>query len=328
MELHTQTVRFWNENREKANDPAFWMAHPLCRQAINRRISGSPHEWPLDWFKRVHARVPFRRGITWGCGLGAFERAVIRSGIVARIDAFDVSEASLADARRLADDERLDGIAYAPGNFDDARIPARTYDIAFFHASLHHVFALERLFRRLAVGMKSGAALYVDEYVGPSRSDWTLDRLRDAQALLDAVPARGRIADAIALPIQADDPSEAIRSSEIEPFLREFVDLREWRPYGGQLVDLIMPNVRREWAETSEGCAFVARWLEIEDEQMRRDPTTSHHVVAYGTLKPVYRLIRPLGRQAAAAIRRRIPQPGWVGSRAGAGSGGGVPRSR
>ncbi len=328
VEPHTQTARFWNENREKANDPAFWMAHPLCRRAINRRVSGSPHEWPLDWFKRVHAAVPFRRGITWGCGLGAFERAVIRSGIVTRIDAFDISEASLADARRLADDERLGGITYDPGNFDDPRIPRSTYDVAFFHASLHHVSALERLFRRLALGLGRGGAIYVDEYIGPTRFEWSTDKLRMAQELLDAVPARGRLADTILLPIEPDDPSEAIRSSEIAGFLRDFVDLREWRPYGGQLVDLIMPNVRCEWAETPEGCAFVSKWLEIEDEQIREDPETSHHVVAYGMLKPVYRLLRPLGGQAAAAIRRRVPQPGWVGRRAGAGSGAGVPRSR
>ena len=36
------------------------MAHPLCRQAINRRVSGSPHEWPLDWFKRVYAAAAIR----------------------------------------------------------------------------------------------------------------------------------------------------------------------------------------------------------------------------------------------------------------------------
>jgi hypothetical protein len=49
-------ARYWDENRQKAKDPAYWMAHPLCRQAINRRVSGDPHEWPLDWFKRVHVR--------------------------------------------------------------------------------------------------------------------------------------------------------------------------------------------------------------------------------------------------------------------------------
>ena len=325
MEPHTQTVKFWNENREKANDPAFWMAHPLCRRAINRRVSGSPHEWPLDWFKRVHAAVPFRRGITWGCGLGAFERAVIRSGIVARIDAFDVSEASLADARRLADGEGLDGITYGPGNFDDPQIPRSTYDVAFFHASLHHVSALERLFRRLTLALRRGGAIYVDEYIGPSRFDWSADKLRLAQELLDAVPAEGKLSGTVLLPIQHDDPSEAFRSSEISGFLRTFVDLREWRPYGGQLVDLIMPNVRREWTETPEGCAFVAKWLDIEDEQIREDPESSHHVVAYGTVKPPYRLLRPLGSQAAAAIRRRMPQLGWVGRRAGGRLGGGSP---
>ena len=66
-----QAASYWDENREKSRDPAYWMAHPLCRRAINRRISGNIHEWPLDWFKRVHATKAFGRGASWGCGLGA-----------------------------------------------------------------------------------------------------------------------------------------------------------------------------------------------------------------------------------------------------------------
>jgi SAM-dependent methyltransferase len=318
---NTHTVaRFWDENREKSKDPEYWMAHPLCRQAINRRVSGNIHEWPLDWLRRTRVRRPFERGVSWGCGLGAFERAAIRTGLVREIDAFDVSEASLEDARREAAKEGIEGIHYGIGDFNDPDLPRGRYDAVFFHASLHHVGGLERLFRRLAFSLRRGGAVYVDEYVGPSRGEWTKERLRGAQATLDAIPAAAKIRTEIDLPIEMNDPSEAIRSSEIPLYLRDFVDLLEWRPYGGQLADLVMPYLSAGWAASAEGLPFVEAMLAAEDEELAKAPDRTHYLVAFGTLKPptqylvefgklkpLWRLGRPLAGQVRKAVRRRLP---------------------
>jgi SAM-dependent methyltransferase len=276
------------------------MAHPLCRQAINRRVSGNPHEWPLDWFRRVHASTSFSRGVSWGCGLGAFERAAIRAGIVRETDAFDISPRSLEDARRQAESEGIAGIEYRQGNFDDPRLPRGRYDIAFFHASLHHVRRLERLFRRLRRGLPSEGAVYVDEYVGPSRAEWNEGRLAAAQAMLDAIPDSGKLAAKIALPIEPNDPSEAIRSGEILSFLRQHVDAIAWRPYGGQIASLVFPNLSRDWTESPEGLPWVTRILELEDEQIRRDPDATFYLVAYGRLR------KRAARVSFAERRRRF----------------------
>ena len=306
-ETHTErATRYWDAHRAKANDPLYWMAHPVCRQAINRRVTGSPDEWPLDWLKRVHAPKGFRRGISWGCGLGAFERSVVRNGLVERIDAFDLSAASLADARSLAEKEGLTGIRYAPGNFDDPEIPSEPYDVAFFHASLHHVSALERLFRRLTLILKAGGAIYVDEYVGPSRDQWRPDKLELAEAVLDLVPPEARLGSRIDYPIAVDDPSEAIRSSEIESFLRAFCDLTVWRPYGGQLVGLVLPYVSPDWAVSPRGHAAVEAMMKIEQYELARRPAATHHAVAFGRIKSLPRLIPPLARQVGKAVRRRL----------------------
>jgi SAM-dependent methyltransferase len=299
-------ARYWDANREKAKDPGYWMAHPLCRQAINRRISGNVHEWPLDWFKRVHVPRPFERGVSWGCGLGAFERAAVRTGIVREIDAFDVSEASLADARGEASRDGIEGISYGVGDFDDPELSRRRYDIVFFHASLHHVGALERLFRRLAFSLKRKGAVYVDEYVGPSRGEWTLERLLPAQALLDRLPSEAKARTRIDLPIEANDPSEAIRSSEIPRFLRDFFDIVEWRPYGGQVVDLVMPCLRPGWAASGDGLAHVQALLAIEEEELARAPESTHYLVAFGRLRDIRDLARPLAAQARKAVSRRL----------------------
>ena len=297
---------YWNANRDKATHSGFWMAHPACRHAINRRIAGDPHEWPLDWFRRVHARTPFTRGLSWGCGLGAFERAAIHSGVARRIDAFDISGASLRDAERLAGDQGISGIAYALGDFNDPAVGRGLYDAVFFHQSLHHVAALERLFRRLALALGPRAVLYADEYVGPSRTHWTRRELELAQAILDLLPDSAKLQRSLQFPIEAADPSEAVRSDEVPGFLREFFDVVAWRPYGGQLADLLFPCLRAEWLQSEEGSRAIGSVLAIEDDQLRKDPASTHYVVAVGRLKPLHRLAGPLGRQARAALRRRI----------------------
>lgn len=302
----TKAAQYWDQNREKSKDPAYWMAHPACRQAINRRVSGSPHEWPLDWFKRVYAPRAFGRGVSWGCGLGAFERSARRVEVVRDIDAFDVSEASLEDARREASREEISGIHYQFGNFDDPHLSRRRYDVAFFHASLHHVSSLERLFRRLVFALKRRGAVYVDEYVGPSRGEWTRDHLKLAQAVLDLLPSDGKLKSEIDIPIELNDPSEAIRSSEIPRFLSDFFDLVEWRPYGGQIVDLVFPCLSADWVSSPEGLAHVQAMLQIEDYEIERHPSSTHYVVAYGTLKSLPRLAPPLAGQVRRALARRL----------------------
>jgi len=283
--LARQTAAYWDENRHKSQDPSFWMAHPVCRAAINRRVSGSPDEWPLDWFRRVHAPRPFERGVSFGCGLGGFERSAVRAGIAREIDAFDLSPASLQEAREAARREGVTGITYRLGDFDDPELARRRYDIAFFHASLHHVSRLERLFSRLRTALEPGGAIYFDEYIGPSRDRWTEGDLSLARALLDLLPRDAKAREELLPPVEPGDPSEAVRSGEIAVFFHRHFETVAWRPYGGQIVDLLFPCLKPEWLATNEGHAAVRALLGAEDRELSFDPSRTHHAVAYGRLK-------------------------------------------
>jgi hypothetical protein len=164
------------------------------------------------------------------------------------------------------------------------------------------------MFRRLALGLAEPRTIYVDEYVGPSRFHWTTNRLVTAQAVLDEAPRAAKIAERILPPVEQGDPSEAYRSDEIGAFLRTFCDVAAWRPYGGQIVDLVFPYLVADWVNSEEGTRFVLAMLEREDEELARDLDATHDLVFYGRLKPAWRLARPLGRQMLDAVRRRLPR--------------------
>jgi SAM-dependent methyltransferase len=158
------------------------------------------------------------------------------------VDAFDASIASLHIAVESA--RHLPGIRYFAADFNDVWFPPNTYDVVFFHQSAHHVERLEQLFMRLLRALKPDGIIYLDDYVGPSRFDWNDRLLAPQQAFFSALPPGIRRVDRIPFPIQADDPTEAIRSSAIEPALRIGFDIVARRPYGGTLLSILLPQLR------------------------------------------------------------------------------------
>jgi len=158
------------------------------------------------------------------------------------VDAFDASVASLAIARDAA--RGIGGIRYFAADFNRCALPRDTYDVVFFHQSAHHVRRLERLFMQILRALKPNGIVYLDEYVGPSRFEWNAERIGPQQAFFSSLPREIRRTDRLPFPIQQDDPTEAIRSSAIEPALRIGFNTVARRPYGGTLLSIVLPQLK------------------------------------------------------------------------------------
>ena len=218
-----------------------WLEHPLIRAYVNEQMGG----WPFDWFERWLGSRRFDRALSIGCGGGALERDLIERGICRSVDAFDGSVGSLRLARQSAVAAGLaDRIRYFASNFNEPVLPRRTYDLVLFHQSAHHVAKLEKIYRAILRTMKSDAILYLDEYVGPARTDWNDELLVEHRRVFTSLPAAVRDGDRLPYPIQDDDPSEAIRSSEIEPQLAVGFKTLARQPYGGTLLSVIFPRLQ------------------------------------------------------------------------------------
>lgn len=241
LDHEDKAARFWDREVVEQEYQS-WMTHPRVRHYINSMISGEPESWPLDWFQSYLAGRTFARALSIGCGSGGLERDLIRRGICERIDAFDGSAESIRLAREEAEKaECADRIHYSAGNFNEPALPRRTYDIVFAHQSLHHVRKLEKLFRAVLRALKPDGLFYLDEYVGPSREHWNARTFAAHRALFDLIPERHRRVSVLPLPIEVEDPSEAIRSDEILRELRVGFDVIERRDYGGNLLAPIFP---------------------------------------------------------------------------------------
>ena len=236
--------KFW-DREVVAPTHTTWMEHPVIRDYILRSIARSDDGlWPVDWFMRWLKGRRFGRALSIGCGTGPFERDVVRKNLVESIDAFDGSTNSLRIAVETAKGEGMASrIHYFAADFNATPLPRDKYDVVFIHQALHHVAALERLLREILFALEPGGILYLDEYIGPSRTDWNARLIAPHRRIFATIPAKSRRMEELPLPIQADDPSEAIRSSEILSRLRIGFDVREIRGYGGNYLSVLYPAV-------------------------------------------------------------------------------------
>ncbi|MGZ5432211.1 MAG: class I SAM-dependent methyltransferase [Thermoanaerobaculia bacterium] len=238
-----EAAAFWDREVVQPSHVS-WMADEQVRLYINESISGNPGFWPMDWFSRQYS-PRFARALSIGCGTGALERDLLKRGICDRFDAFDGSPVSLDVAKTEAAKLGLsEHIHYSIADFNEPKLPRRAYDAVFFQQSAHHVAKLEKLFRAVLRSLKPGGVLYLDEYIGPSRSDWNDRLLGPLRSINKLLPEEVRTRDDLPLPIQWDDPSEAIRSAEILPQLRIGFRIDAVRGYGGNILSVLFEVMR------------------------------------------------------------------------------------
>ncbi|HYX20151.1 MAG TPA: class I SAM-dependent methyltransferase, partial [Thermoanaerobaculia bacterium] len=167
-------ANYWSDPEKHAWD-GIWLNHPAVRAWVNRRVTGDAALWPIHSIRlAIPERLPFRRALSIGSGLGSFERALVELGIATAVTGVDVSPEILAEAERHAAEAGMgDRIRYVAADARAFLETARDLDAICFHASLHHFDRVGELLDLVRKALKPGGVLYLDEYVGPSRHEWT-----------------------------------------------------------------------------------------------------------------------------------------------------------
>jgi SAM-dependent methyltransferase len=271
---------FWDAGAPGEPEDRYWGAQPLVRRAINRRVSGDPNRWPMEWFAEKYVPAALPLGLSVGCGTGLLERDVFLKGICERLDGIDFSPESIAEAQRAAEEaglaRRLD---YRVEDINVIRLPRQRYDIVFFHGSLHHIRNVEHVLEEVRAALKPGGLLFLDEYMGPSRSEWNHAQWSFARSAFDALPSGLKNRPELAIPLPMDDPSESVRSSAILPAVRRLFDVLEDRPYGGNILWFVFP------------CLDMARMREDETRALTRLIALEDHLLEKGWVESYFRVL-------------------------------------
>jgi SAM-dependent methyltransferase len=253
-----RTAAIWAERAAEraAAVVTAWSDSPIIeREYVNRTLGGDPDVNWVTHLRRQHLPERVARVLTIGCGSGPLERQGVDLDLAARFDAIDLSPGAIALARQLAARHGSgDRIAYRVADANRLELPAAAYDAIVFPQSLHHVERLEHLLAQVHHALRPAGRLVLNEYVGPTRFQWSDRQLGHAQRLLDRLPARLRRGIRSGEPklrvlrptieqMIATDPSEAIRSAEILPLVRERFDVVEQIGFGGTILMPLLEDI-------------------------------------------------------------------------------------
>ncbi len=283
-----------------------WLDWPIVEEEYVRpQVSGDSRVGYRQYFVDRYLSTPAERILSLGCGGGNLERLLIGDGAAEQVDGFDVSPDSIRLAEQLAASAGMaERIRYAVADLDTLELRPASYDAVVAKMALHHLEDLEHVYSQVRCSLKPGGVFMFNEFVGPSRFQWTDLQLELMNELLRALPERQHKAapfTRIVRPKLADmkilDPSEAVRSAEILPLLERHFEVVEYKPYGGTLLHILLSHVMPAFDLEDERDLSILRLLFLYEKTLVRQralPSDFAFVVA-----------RPLG-----AARRDGTSPG------------------
>jgi SAM-dependent methyltransferase len=298
---HTRTLaqRFLWSGRRRTVDtysrPAkedHWWAVPAVKRRWNRLVSGSEQIDHYQWIAERHLSRGGLRALSVGCGAGARELRWAATGRFRQIVGVDLTPWAIDAARRAAAAADLDHIvSFRVGDLaDPATIGAEPFDALIGEHSIHHLSPLRQVLCSLRERLVQGGLVLVDEFVGPSKFQWTDAQLRWINQLLPQLPERLRRRQDGGLKcreyrpsrlyMRLNDPSEAIESAAIVPLLDELFERIELRPYGGAILHMLLSKIGHNFADgDAEAMDWLQRLAAIEDDCMARGELASDFAV-------------------------------------------------
>ena len=249
-----------------------WLDAPIIQKYyVNPRVSESS---TINWFEWV-VKSYFQNGVDYacniGCGDGGLERHAFSLKLAKKFDSYDVSQPSIELARNLAKANNISGISYHVADLNNKILDQNKYNVIFASQSLHHIENLERLFKQVDNALVSDGLFVFNEYVGPDRFQWTSIQLKWINSILKILPEkykrdilhpenlRSEVFRPTIEEMMKVDPSEAVRSSDILPLVKNMFKEETTIPIGGTILHMLLQNIAGNFKEENDSDVALLR---------------------------------------------------------------------
>jgi SAM-dependent methyltransferase len=184
-----------------------------------------------------------------------------------------------------------DVLTYSVGDVFKINLPESYYDIVIGEHSVHHFSPLNAILTKVARVLKPDGFFVVNEFVGPTRFQWTERQLEATNGLLALLPPKYRkliggefkvneIKNS-RLRMILRDPSEAVESSRIVPLLHEIFEVVEIKEYGGTLLHLLFDGIAQNFlSEDPETHGWLDMCFRVEDLLLASGDLQSDFIMA------------------------------------------------
>lgn len=271
----------WATKSQEREIKRSWLQSSVVLQRANRRVTGDESIPWLQWVdKEFLSQTERKLGLSLGCNDGLFERQLVRTGICQRLDGMDVSPQAITLAQEAAAQENIPA-SFAVADVNNLQLPRERYDMVFAVMAMHHFASLEHVLGQINRTLKPNGFLVLNEFVGPSRFQWTEQQLSLANDALHLLPPNrrrlrdGSVREVIVAPDTAEmertDPFEAIRSADIISQVNQHLDIVARRDYGGTILHLVLHDIVHNFDETQDGdCELLNMLCGIEEIALKR----------------------------------------------------------
>jgi SAM-dependent methyltransferase len=250
-----------------------WLDHPQVLAHYRRRAELDGLSWHA-WLRR-RLGGPAEASFDLGCGAAGTSMALYDEGAARVLEGIDVSPDRVAEAERQRLARGATG-GFRVGDVNRLALPESAYDLIFSVHSFHHFLELERILDQVIRALTPRGLFVLEEYVGPTRFQWSDRQMALVRELLSLVPPRyrtfrwGAVKDGEGRPsvqeVVAVSPFESIRSADIVPLFERRFEMVEVRRLGGTLQHLLYNGIAHNFATSDpEATRIVRAVCEVED---------------------------------------------------------------
>lgn len=244
---------------------AHWWIIPKIKERWNKKITGDIHKSYEDYLVEQHfsGREDLKL-LSLGSGVCSHELILAETGLFSNIVCVDIAEKLLLKAEKIAQQKQLNNIKFVAEDLYDLNFDEHSFDVVFFHASLHHFKNVESLLSdKLMKLLKPGGYIVINEYVGANRMQYPKHQVEAINACIATIPKKwraryrsGLIKNKVSGPGQwrmiIADPSECVESEQIIPVLHKHYNVIEERPYGGNLLMYALKDLSHHFLNSSK----------------------------------------------------------------------------
>lgn len=263
-----------------ALEAANWWTIPLVRARWNRLVTGNPNLAYEPYFMQKYlSGKEGLRLLSLGSGICSHELKFADSPHFEEVTCVDIAGNLLRKAAEKAAQSGLSNIHFQEVDLYQMNIPPASYDIVFFHASLHHFEAVERLLtEKVWPALKPQGLLVINEYVGPNRLQYPRQQIKAINKAIQLIPKEYRLRFKTQIEKKKvhgpglwrmilADPSECVDSASILPAVHRHFKILEEKPYGGNILMLALKDIAHHFLQPDEEAQGVLHKLFRAEDQ-------------------------------------------------------------
>lgn len=284
---------YWNSNTsDDFFGITYWLANPLISQRFNQGlVEGLPYTSWINYSLSFLESIDCEHILGIGCGSGELEISLAELNAAYVIDGIDLSDKRIEIANHNAKEKGFtERVKFHTQNAETMKMEPNVYDAIYFNSSLHHIADLDAILHSCARALKPTGYLFVNEYIGPNRFDFSQHEKNLLQNVFNLIPQqyrvshdkidRGQIRNAVGIPdpdeVARVDPSEAICSAEIDEAIRKRFKVIKFNPTIGALMQFLLNGIAGNFRASDPASVAVLEMLFDIEERL----------VEAGSLKP------------------------------------------